>query len=164
MDGQVNNPDKNDIWLNVEGPTVQIPTVTTATISDITQTAATGGGNVTDDGGATVTARGVCWSLSTNPTLADDFTNDGSGTGSYTSSLTGLSPDTEYFVRAYATNSEGTAYGNEENFTTLETITPPGVTTAVITDITQTTATGGGDVTDDGGATVTARGVCRICR
>ena len=160
MDGQVNNPDKNDVWLSIDEPAIQLPTISTANITDITQTTASGGGDVTDDGGAAVTARGVCWSLNPNPTLADDFTSDGSGTGSFISSLTGLSPDTEYFVRAYATNSEGTAYGNELSFFTLQTINLPTVTTASITDITQTTASGGGDVTDDGGATVTDRGVC----
>ncbi|MCD4695998.1 MAG: hypothetical protein K8S16_07130, partial [Bacteroidales bacterium] len=96
---------------------INLPTVTTASITDILQTIATGGGDVTDNGGTTVTARGICWSLNTNPTLADDFTTDGSGTGVFISSLTSLSPDTEYFVRAYATNSDGTAYGNEVSFT-----------------------------------------------
>ena len=95
------------------------PTVTTATITDIDKTTATGGGNVTADGGATVTARGICWSTSQNPTISGSHTTDGTGTGSFTSAMTGLEPNTTYYVRAYATNSAGTAYGEEVSFTTL---------------------------------------------
>ena len=73
---------------------------------------------MTNDGNATVTARGVCWSTSHNPTVSNSHTTDGSGTGSFTSSITGLSQNTTYYVRAYATNSVGTAYGNEVSFTT----------------------------------------------
>ncbi len=73
---------------------------------------------MTDDGGATVTTRGVCWSTSQNPTTSNSKTTDGSGTGSFTSSLTGLTCGTTYYVRAYATNSAGTAYGSQENFNT----------------------------------------------
>ena len=139
---------------------VTLPTVTTAAITNITQTTATSGGNVSFDGGASVMARGVCWSTSPNPTIANNYTTDGSGLGSFISYLTGLSPNTLYYVCAYATNSVGTAYGNENSFTTGQTITPPTVTTSAVTNITQTTATSGGTVTSDGGATVTARGVC----
>ena len=101
---------------------VNLPTVTTSSVTNIGQTSATSGGNVTSDGGATVTARGVCWSTSANPTTADSKTIDGSGTGSFTSSLNGLVPNTTYYVRAYATNSVGTAYGNQESFTTAGTV------------------------------------------
>lgn len=93
-------------------------TVTTSTVSDITTNSASCGGDVTDDGGATVTARGVCWSTSHNPTVSDSHTTDGNGTGGFSSSITGLSASTTYYVRAYATNSEGTAYGTEQSFTT----------------------------------------------
>jgi uncharacterized protein (TIGR02145 family) len=72
------------------------------------------------DGGANVTARGVCWSTSVNPTLDDNFTEDGTGIGTYKSYLTGLLPNTTYYVRAYATNSVGTDYGMQNTFTTLE--------------------------------------------
>ena len=96
-----------------------IPTVSTSALIDITQTTATGGGNVTADGGAPVTARGVCWSTLPIPTIADSLTSDGTGTGVFVSNLTGLTPNTPYYVRAYATNSVGTAYGNEVTFTTL---------------------------------------------
>jgi uncharacterized protein (TIGR02145 family) len=135
-----------------------IPTVTTTSVSNITQTTATSGGNVTSDGGSSVTARGVCWSTSPNPTLLNSHTSNGTGTGQFTSNLTGLTPNTPYYVRAYATNSIGTAYGNDNSFTTGATIST--VTTTSVTNITQTTATSGGNVTSDGGSSVTARGVC----
>ena len=95
-----------------------LPTVSTASISGITQTTAAGGGNVTSDGGATVTSRGVCWSTSPNPVIAGSHTTDGSGTGLFLSTLAGLTPSTPYYLRAYATNSVGTSYGNEVGFTT----------------------------------------------
>ncbi|MDD6184478.1 MAG: FISUMP domain-containing protein, partial [Bacteroidales bacterium] len=138
----------------------QVPSVTTAAVSNVTETSATCGGNVTSDGGATVTVRGVCWSTSQNPTTTDSHTSDGSGTGSYTSSLTGLTSSTTYYVRAYATNSAGTSYGNEVSFTTTASAQVPSVTTAAVSNVTETSATCGGNVTSDGGATVTARGVC----
>ncbi|MBK6346847.1 MAG: hypothetical protein IPF68_13105 [Bacteroidales bacterium] len=139
---------------------ITTPVVTTAEATAITGTSATSGGNVTSSGGATVTARGICWSTSQNPTIFGSHTNDGSGTGSFISSLSGLSPLTTYYIRAYATNSAGTAYGSQESFTTTVNITVPTVTTAAITEIGPNTATGGGNVTASGGATVTARGVC----
>ena len=99
------------------------PTVTTTAVSSITTTTAESGGNVTNDGGASVTARGVCWSTSENPTISDSKTTDGTGTGEFTSSITGLSPGTTYYVRAYATNSAGTGYGEQRSFTTTPTYT-----------------------------------------
>ena len=104
--------------ITVANPAVA-PTVTTTAISDVDKTTATGGGNVTADGGATVTARGICWSTSQNPTIDGSHTTDGTGTGSFTSSMTGLATNTTYYVRAYATNSADTAYGEELSFTTL---------------------------------------------
>ena len=136
-----------------------IPTVTTSPVTNITQTSATTGGTVTSDGGATVTSRGVCWSTTSNPTIADPHTLNGGGTGTFVSQISALSPSTLYYVRAYATNSVGTAYGMELNFTTLpESL--PSVTTNPIIYIASTSATGGGNVTSDGGAYVTTRGVC----
>jgi len=98
-------------------PPAALPTVTTAAISAVTSTSATSGGNVTADGGAMVSARGVCWSTSSNPTTADSCTSNGTGSGLFTSSITGLDQATTYHVRAYATNSAGTAYGDEQTFT-----------------------------------------------
>ena len=109
-----------DATLTIESVATS-PTLTTTSISNVTQTTATSGGDVTSDGGATVSARGVCWSTTTNPTTADSHTTDGTGTGTFVSNLTGLTGGTFYYVRAYATNSVGTAYGNEVSFTTADT-------------------------------------------
>lgn len=135
------------------------PTVTTNNVTSITQTSASCGGNVTADGGATVTARGVCWSTSSNPTINNSHTTNGTGTGSFTSSITGLTLNTTYYVRAYATNSVGTSYGEQKTFITND-VNMPTVTTSNVSNITQTSATGGGNVTNAGGGTITARGVC----
>lgn len=97
----------------------ETPTVATTSISNITETGAVTGGSVTSDGGFTVTGRGVCWNTSLNPTTANNKTSDGSGTGNFTSTMSGLSPNTIYFVRAYATNSQGTSYGSQISFITL---------------------------------------------
>ena len=102
------------------GSSATVPTVTTTVVSEIGQNTATGGGNVTSDGGASVIARGVCWSTCASPTIADNYTSDGTGPGIFTSAITGLTPNALYYVRAYATNSAGTAYGNEVNFTTVQ--------------------------------------------
>jgi len=136
------------------------PTVTTGDITDITTTTATCSGNVTAEGESAVTARGACWSTSQNPTTANSKTTDGTGKGAFTSNLTGLTPNTTYYVSAYATNAKGTAYGEQKTFTTKSEQTTPTVTTGDITDITTTTATCSGNVTADGGTAVTARGVC----
>jgi len=90
--------------------------LTTAQLMNITKSSATSGGNVSNDGGSQVITRGVCFNISQNPTIANAKTVDGAGTGSYISSITGLSPNTTYYVRAYATNSVGTAYGSQVNF------------------------------------------------
>ncbi len=140
-------------------PTSTTPTVTTNTVSSVTSSSATCGGNVTSDGNATVTARGVCWNTSPNPTTTDSKTANGSGTGAFTSNLSGLNPGTAYYVRAYATNSAGTAYGAERSFST-PTANTPTVTTNTVSSITSSSATCGGNVTSEGDATVTARGVC----
>jgi hypothetical protein len=103
-----------------------IPTVTTTAISNITSTTASSGGNVTSDGGALVTARGVCWSLSPNPTKANPYTTNGSGTGNFSSSLTGLIPGSTYYARAYATNSAGTGYGSDRSFIAIVEGSPEG--------------------------------------
>ena len=139
---------------------VTVPTVTTSDVTNITQTSATGGGNVTATGNASVTERGICWSTSHNPTTSGSHASSGTGTGSYTVNMTGLTAGTTYYVRAYAKNSAGTAYGSEVSFTTLQNVTVPTVTTSDVTNITQTSATSGGNVTATGNATVTERGIC----
>jgi len=134
-----------------------VPTLTTAAITAITGNAAAGGGNVTIGGGAAVTARGLAFGTTHNPVISGTKTSDGTGTGAFTSALSGLKGNTTYYVRAYATNSAGTGYGPEVNFTTL--VDLPVVTTTAVTAITKITATSGGAVTYDGGGTITARGL-----
>jgi len=92
--------------------------LTTVSVSAITYLTATSGGNITSDGGSAITSRGVCWSIAQSPTTDDSKTEDGSGTGTFSSALTDLTPETPYYVRAYATNSDGTTYGDEVSFTT----------------------------------------------
>ncbi|MDD2387076.1 MAG: fibrobacter succinogenes major paralogous domain-containing protein [Bacteroidales bacterium] len=97
-----------------------IPVLSTSGVTDITSTTAKCGGNITSDGGAEVTARGVCWSTNPSPTISDNKTTDGISVGVFSSSLSGLSPETTYYVRAYATNIVGTRYGDAITFTTKE--------------------------------------------
>src|SRR5664280_1164814 len=96
-----------------------LPTVTTATITSIAGTSATGGGDITNDGGSAITARGICYSLTANPTLSSSKTSDGTGSGVFVSLMTKLNGLTTYHVRAYATNTVGTTYGSDVQFTTL---------------------------------------------
>ena len=98
--------------------TFHTPSVSTTSASGITSTTATSGGNISSDGNAPVTERGVCWNTSTNPTRTNSKTSDGTGIGNFATSITGLVKNTKYYVRAYATNSVGTGYGNEITFTT----------------------------------------------
>lgn len=135
------------------------PAVTTTNVTNITQTTATTGGNVTSDGNADITSRGVCWNSLENPTVSNSKTSDGTGTGSFTSSLTQLTPGTNYYVRAYATNSEGTSYGSQISFNSNPIVLAT-VTTTTVTSITSTGAVSGGNITSDGGGAITARGVC----
>jgi acetyl esterase/lipase len=95
-----------------------IPVIETVAITEITTTSAVSGGNVTDDGGETIISRGVCWSSSRNPTIEDQRLEDNGQSVSFTVVIAGLTPATTYYVRAYATNSNGTAYGVERSFTT----------------------------------------------
>ena len=135
------------------------PAVTTTAITENTGLSALSGGDVVSDGGDTVTARGVCWNSSGSPTTADSKTSDGAGKGSYTSELTGLELGTTYYVRAYATNSTGTGYGEVVEFTTPSQAVPA-VTTSNDMSIEAFTATLGGDVLHDGDSDITARGIC----
>jgi len=97
----------------------KFPTLVSLDATKITSVNAESGGNISPDGGAPITQRGVCWSVDENPTTTNNKTSDGSGTGNYVSILDNLQPDTKYYVRAYATNKVGTSYGNQVSFTTL---------------------------------------------
>lgn len=135
-----------------------LPEVTTAEVTNITQTAAKGGGEVTSDGGTTVTERGICWSINHNPTINGSHTNNGTGTGNFTCNMNNLNAHTTYYVRAYATNSRGTAYGEEVSFNTSA--NPPTVSTGAVTNITTSSATGNGSIVSNGGNAVTEQGFC----
>lgn len=112
----------NEVSISIPNPIV-LPTLQTTAVTAINTTVAVSGGNITSDGGATVTAKGVVWGTSQNPTIAlSTKTTDGSGVGSFISNISNLTSNTTYYVRAYATNSLGTSYGNEINFTTMPTI------------------------------------------
>ncbi len=136
-----------------------VATVVTIPISNITSNSAICGGRITNDGGAKIIEKGVCWSTLSSPTiLLSTKTTDGNGNGSYSSNITGLVPNTLYYVRAYATNSIGTSYGNELNINTS--VGLPILITSSINLLTDTTAVSGGTITNDGGSTINARGVC----
>ena len=135
------------------------PILTTGEATLIAQNTTKSGGNITSDNGFEVTARGVCWSLNPNPTVNDSLTIDAAGTGAFISSIKNLLANTNYYVRAYATNKKGTGYGPQVTFKTLPTVLPE-VTTTAITDIHATTAISGGNITFNGGSTITARGIC----
>lgn len=136
-----------------------VPTITTQAISNITNTTSISGGNITDDGGTPILERGICWSVISNPTISDDFVTEGVGAGSYIALMTGLTSNILYHVRAYATNAQGTSYGNDLTFTTIV-LQLASVTTTASSSISYTTATSGGNVTNDNGAPVTSRGIC----
>jgi hypothetical protein len=119
-----------------------LPTVTTTAVSDITALSSVSGGTIISSGGAEIVNRGVCWSTSNNPTIANNVTQDWGS--SFTSFISGLAPNTTYYVRAFATNSVGTAYGNQVSFTTPAFV----ITTTAVSDITIFSATSGGGVSD----------------
>jgi len=146
-------------------PTNSIPTVTTQTVTSISTDSATGNGNITDLGIPNPSQHGVCWNTTGSPTTTDSSTFKGaaSATGAFTSQITGLSPSTIYYVRAYATNTEGTAYGSEVSFTSATAPpenTAPTVTTQAVTDITTDSATGNGTITDLGSPNPHHHGFC----
>jgi len=119
---------------------------------------ATSGGNITSDGGATVTARGVCWSLVQNPGTGSSKTVDGTGSGIFTSSITGLIIGETYYIRAYAVTNAGTAYGNQVILTAPSLF--PTINTFTVSNIAAATAACGGQITSDGGTMVTTHGIC----
>jgi hypothetical protein len=153
--------DKNNKYpyLSWQYPTVA-PTVTTQAISSIASTTATGNGNITSLGSSNPTAYGVCWNTTGTPTTSDSKADKGaaSATGAFTASMTSLSANTTYHVRAYATNIAGTSYGTEVSFTTSG--IAPTVTTQAVSSIASTTATGNGNITALGVPNPKAYGVC----
>ena len=154
--GTVYGPEKSFSTLAIPPPTI----TSTTTVTSITLYTATSGGAISSANGGSVIARGVCWNTSPVPTILNSKTSDGTGIGTFTSVLSALVPSTLYYVRAYATNQGGTAYGPERTFTTLNIISPTVSATTAITTITRVSALSGGTITVDNGGSVTARGVC----
>lgn len=136
-----------------------IPELTTAAVTEVTLNTAVSGGTITSDGGADISANGVCWSTTANPTIADTKTIDGTGSTNFISTINGLTEGTTYYVRAYATNEVGTGYGNELTFVTNH-VTGAVLTTTQISSVTSTSAVSGGNITDAGGGTIIEKGVC----
>ncbi|MFZ4057740.1 MAG: hypothetical protein ACOYKE_06350 [Ferruginibacter sp.] len=134
------------------------PTVTTTAFTNLTANTVSTGGNVTSDGGAAVTARGVCYAITTAPTIANTVVNSGTGVGVFTTNINSLLPSTTYFARAFATNSVNTAYGNEITFTTPA-ASEGTVTTTSAFGIGANSASSGGNVTSNGGGIISARGI-----
>ncbi|MBL0012480.1 MAG: hypothetical protein IPP30_01605 [Flavobacterium sp.] len=151
-----------EITFTTTAELVSAPIITTADATEITETTATSGGNVISAGGSAIISRGICWATTENPSLLNNVIEASGSTGIFSSSLIGLDPETTYYVRAYATNSVGTSYGNQITFVTAteSAIELPTVMTTEPTDITETSAISGGDVTSIGGAPITARGIC----
>jgi pectin methylesterase-like acyl-CoA thioesterase len=137
-----------------------VATLTTNTVTAISTIFATSGGVISNDGNAAITAKGVCWNLGGTPTISDSHSSDGITSAPFSSSVTGLTAGTLYYVRAYATNSAGTAYGNEVTFTTLASLVVPTLTTTAVSSIVNTSASSGGNITLWGGSTITDRGIC----
>lgn len=136
-----------------------LPTITTVSVTNITAKSAICNADVTSDGGFGITACGVCWSTtSATPTIADAHTSEVVRSGAFAANVTNLSASTTYYIRAYATNENGTSYGETKSFTTTQGL-PTVTTTDPGENITSTSIATGGNVTDDGGFTVTARGV-----
>ena len=144
---------------SVWGQTVTAPTVVTNEVNNVTAITARGNGNVTDDGGAPVTERGICWGTNQNPNISGTHLASESGTGYFVVEMTDLEPNTTYYVRAYATNSAGTAYGIQRSFTT-PVIEAPTVATLDVIHIRNNSAVGVARVTSQGNDPTTERGVC----
>ena len=142
---------------NVEA---NLAAVSTSSVTYISTTFATSGGNIVNDGGGIISERGICWNSAGNPSIADNKKIAGSGVGSYKVVMQNLLPATKYYIRAYAVNSAGTAYGEEISFTTLTQKSVPQLTTSSVTNILVKTAQAGGSVISWGGDSVFVRGVC----
>jgi hypothetical protein len=134
------------------------PTVIAVDIYNISSNSASISGQIINNGGASITEKGICWSVQTMPDSSDFKTENGSGNSDFVGELTGLDHFSTYYVRAYAVNAAGISYGEELSFKTSPMV--PAVTTGVNTNLKSTSVTVDGVVTSDGGAAVTAKGIC----
>lgn len=136
-------------------PVVSIDDITPVSANSFAVTA-----TVSEQGASAVIVRGICWNTSPSPVMDDNHESCGDGIGSFSRTITGLASNTKYYVRAYAVNGHGVAYGNEVTITLESEMTVPTVVTKEVVSILENMATGGGNVVDDGGAEVTERGIC----
>lgn len=134
------------------------PTIETSPVTNITASTATTGGVISTDGGSSITECGVCWGTNPNPTTTENKTKGTSGIGPFTCIVTGLTPGTNYYIKAYAINNVGITYGNQVAINTISILSV--VTTDEITSFTATSITVDGNISNDGGAAITGRGVC----
>ncbi len=125
---------------------------------NITATSIVCSANVTSDGGFHVTEKGFCWATNNNPTITNNHTTNGSSLGVFSANISGLNPNTTYYIRAFAKNSAGVGYSEQRTFTTLNGL--PTVTTKNVSNITSSSAQCGGNISSDGGFNITKRGVC----
>ena len=152
----ISNNGNNELLITAIGPGA--PTVTTNAVSNPTATSAVCGGNVTSDGGSAVTDRGICWATFNAPSLENgSHLSNGTGMGTFSSTISSLTPNTVYYVRAFATNVRGTFYGEERQFTTNDGL--PTVTINAVTNVTATSAVCGGNINSNGGFAVTDKGL-----
>ncbi len=147
------------ILNSCEKPEGKLPVVTTTEITEITSYTATCGGNVTYEGDDKVITRGVCWNVSENPTISDNAVSKGSEVGPFMCNLAGLSENTTYYVRAYATNSIGTSYGEQKSFVT-KAANAFTLTTNIITNVINTSAKSGGVISNENSEIIISCGVC----
>lgn len=156
--GQSYGPEATFITASIPATIAEL---STKSLQNITQNTAISGGEILSDGRSPILSKGICYSKLSNPTITDSITNDGSGTASYFSLLKNLKPNTKYYVRSYATNSIGTAYGNELNFITNPIqVTLPVITTKAATQITKNSIKTGSFITSDGNGLITSKGIC----
>ena len=153
---------KNNNGISYGGETffttqISFPTVITSAITDLTETTAKVGGNVSNDGGFKVSERGIFWGTHANPILTGVKLTIGNGKGEFSQTLSGLKRSVVYYVVAYAKNIKGITYGDEVSFTTNPTV--PVITTIVASNITTFSAKIGGEVKSNGGSEVTERGI-----
>lgn len=153
----VTTPSAGAVEVVVKATVPFTATVVTGEVEDVTNNSAKCNGDVTDNGGVTVIEKGICFARTENPTIDDQRVSAGPGVGAFTCTLTGLTQNKTYYVRAYAINSVGTAYGLQRSFTTKS---APTVSTLSISNVTENSATCSGNVSSQGGSTVTERGVC----
>lgn len=152
----ISNNGSNELLITAMG--YGTPMVNTNEVNSITSISAVCGGNVVSGCGYAVTDRGLCWSTENLPSLEHgNHQGMGASLGSFSGMMTGLSPNTTYYVRAYAVNEVGVSYGEQKQFSTLDGL--PTVTTSAAT-ISGGVVVSGGNVTSDGGYPVTARGIC----